>query len=170
MAVKTIQIVLKMRRDNDYNYEKVKDSFIPEKGEICLVDTAKQGLCVIVGDGVSTYGSLEYENIIFQRAYFIGEKIFKDVDGTQEITPNENKIYIDANNPNALYYYNGVEFVGIGPGSLPVASAETAGIMKLYSSSGENTDGTMTQKAITDVLNAKVGATVNLEDETAIFK
>lgn len=170
MAVKTIQIVLKMRRDNDYNYEKVKDSFIPEKGEICLVDTAKQGLCVIVGDGVSTYGSLEYENTIFQRTYFIGEKIFKDVDGTQEITPNENKIYIDANNPNALYYYNGVEFVGIGPGSLPVASAETAGIMKLYSSSGENTDGTMTQKAITDVLNAKVGATVNLEDETVIFK
>ena len=170
MAVKTIQIVLKMRRDNDYNYEKVKDSFIPEKGEICLVDTAKQGLCVIVGDGVSTYGSLEYENTIFQHAYFIGEKIFKDVDGTQEITPNENKIYIDANNSNALYYYNGVEFVGIGPGSLPVASAETAGIMKLYSSSGENTDGTMTQKAITDVLNAKVGATVNLEDETAIFK
>lgn len=170
MAVKTIQIVLKMRRDNDYNYEKVKDSFIPEKGEICLVDTAKQGLCVIVGDGVSTYGSLEYENTIFQRVYFIGGKIFKDADGIQEITPNENKIYIDANNPNTLYYYNGVEFVEIGPGSLPVASAETAGIMKLYSSSGENTDGTMTQKAITDVLNAKVGATVNLEDETAIFK
>ena len=170
MAIKTFEVVFKLRRDNDYNYEKVKDSFIPKKGEICLVDTAKQGLCVIVGDGVSTYGSLEYENTIFQRVYFIGEKIFKDADGIQEITPNENKIYIDANNPNDLYYYNGVEFVGIGPGSLPVASAETAGIMKLYSSSGENTDGTMTQKAITDVLNAKVGATVNLEDETAIFK
>ena len=42
--------------------------------------------------------------------------------------------------------------------------------MKLYSTIGENVDGTMTQKAITDVLNAKVGATVNLEDETAIFK
>lgn len=159
-----------MRRDNDYNYEKVKDSFIPEKGEICLVDTAKQGLCVIVGDGVSTYGSLEYENTIFQRVYFIGGKIFKDADGAQEITPNENKIYIDANNNNNLYYYNGVDFVLIGPGSLPVASAEAAGIMKLYSSSGENIDGTMTQKAITDGLNAKVGATVNLEDETAIFK
>lgn len=159
-----------MRRDNDYNYEKVKDSFIPEKGEICLVDTAKQGLCVIVGDGVSTYGSLEYENTIFQRAYFIGEKIFKDVDGTQEITPNENKIYIDANNTNDLYYYNGVEFVLIGPGSLPTASAETAGIMKLYSTTGENVDGTMTQKAITDELNTKVSASVNLEDETVVFK
>ena len=170
MAIKTFEVVFKLRRDNDYNYEKVKDSFIPKKGEICLVDTAKQGLCVIVGDGVSTYGSLEYENTIFQRVYFIGGKIFKDADGIQEITPNENKIYIDANNTNDLYYYNGVEFVLIGPGSLPTASTETAGIMKLYSTTGENVDGTMTQKAITDVLNAKVGATVNLEDETAIFK
>ena len=77
MAIKTFEVVFKLRRDNDYNYEKVKDSFIPKKGEICLVDTARQGLCVIVGDGVSTYGSLEYENTIFQRVYFIGGKIFK---------------------------------------------------------------------------------------------
>lgn len=170
MAIKTFEVVFKLRRDNDYNYEKVKDSFIPKKGEICLVDTARQGLCVIVGDGVSTYGSLEYENTIFQRVYFIGGKIFKDADGIQEITPNENKIYIDANNTNDLYYYNGVEFVLIGPGLLPTASAETAGIMKLYSTTGENVDGTMTQKAITDELNTKVSASVNLEDETVVFK
>lgn len=170
MAIKTFEVVFKLRRDNDYNYEKAKDSFIPKKGEICLVDTARQGLCVIVGDGVSTYGSLEYENTIFQRVYFIGGKIFKDADGIQEITPNENKIYIDANNTNDLYYYNGVEFVLIGPGSLPTASAETAGIMKLYSTTGENVDGTMTQKAITDELNTKVSASVNLEDETVVFK
>ena len=170
MAIKTFEAVFKLRRDNDYNYEKVKDSFIPKKGEICLVDTARQGLCVIVGDGVSTYGSLKYENTIFQRVYFIDEKIFKDADGVQEITPNENKIYIDANNTNDLYYYNGVGFVLIGPGSLPTASAETAGIMKLYSTTGENVDGTMTQKAITDGLNTKVSASVNLEDETVVFK
>ena len=170
MAIKRVEAIFKLRRDNDYNYEKVKDSFIPKKGEICLVDTAKQGLCVIVGDGVSTYGSLEYENTIFQRVYFIGGKIFKDADGIQEITPNENKIYIDANNTNDLYYYNGVEFVLIGPGSLPTASAETAGIMKLYSTTGENVDGTMTQKAITDELNTKISASVNLEDETVVFK
>ncbi len=69
-----------------------------------------------------------------------------------------------------MYYYNGVEFVLIGPGSLPTASAETAGIMKLYSTIGENVDGTMTQKAITDELNTKVSASVNLEDETVVFK
>lgn len=167
MATKRIEAIFKLRRDNDYNYEKVKDTFIPVKGEVCLVDTARLGLCIKVGDGVSTYGSLEYINTIFQMITFVEGKAFIN---DKEITPNENKIYIDANNTNDLYYYNGVEFVLIGPGSLPTASAETAGIMKLYSTTGENVDGTMTQKAITDELNTKISASVNLEDETVVFK
>jgi len=167
MAIKRVEAIFKLRRDNDYNYEKVKDTFIPAKGEVCLVDTARLGLCVKVGDGVSTYGSLEYVNTIFQMVTFVEGKAFIN---DKEITPNGNKIYIDANNTNDLYYYNGVEFVLIGPGSLPTASAETAGIMKLYSTTGENVDGTMTQKAITDELNTKVSASVNLEDETVVFK
>lgn len=167
MAIKRVEAIFKLRRDNDYNYEKVKDTFIPAKGEVCLVDTARLGLCVKVGDGVSTYGSLEYVNTIFQMVTFVEGKAFIN---DKEITPNGNKIYIDANNTNDLYYYNGVEFVLIGPGSLPTASAGTAGIMKLYSTTGENVDGTMTQKAITDELNTKVSASVNLEDETVVFK
>ena len=167
MAIKRVEAIFKLRRDNDYNYEKVKDTFIPAKGEVCLVDTARLGLCVKVGDGVSTYGSLEYVNTIFQMVTFVEGKVFIN---DKEITPNGNKIYIDANNTNDLYYYNGVEFVLIGPGSLPTASAGTAGIMKLYSTTGENVDGTMTQKAITDGLNTKVSASVNLEDETVVFK
>lgn len=167
MAIKRVEAIFKLRRDNDYNYEKVKDTFIPAKGEVCLVDTARLGLCVKVGDGVSTYGSLEYVNTIFQMVTFVEGKVFIN---DKEITPNGNKIYIDANNTNDLYYYNGVEFVLIGPGSLPNASAGTAGIMKLYSTTGENVDGTMTQKAITDELNTKVSASVNLEDETVVFK
>lgn len=167
MATKRVEAIFKLRRDNDYNYEKVKDTFIPVKGEVCLVDTARLGLCVKVGDGVSTYGSLEYVNTIFQMVTFVEGKAFVN---DKEITPSGNKIYIDANNTNDLYYYNGVEFVLIGSGSLPTASAETAGIMKLYSTTGENVDGTMTQKAITDELNTKVSASVNLEDETVVFK
>lgn len=167
MAIKRVEAIFKLRRDNDYNYEKVKDTFIPAKGEVCLVDTARLGLCVKVGDGVSTYGSLEYVNTIFQMVTFVEGKVFIN---DKEITPNGNKIYIDANNTNDLYYYNGVEFVLIGPGSLPTASAGTAGIMKLYSTTGENVDGTMTQKAITDELNTKFSASVNLEDETVVFK
>ena len=167
MATKRVEAIFKLRRDNDYNYEKVKDTFIPAKGEVCLVDTARLGLCVKVGDGVSTYGSLEYVNTIFQMVTFVEGKAFVN---DKEIAPSGNKIYIDANNTNDLYYYNGVEFVLIGSGSLPAASAETAGIMKLYSTTGENVDGTMTQKAITDELNTKISASVNLEDETIVFK
>ena len=46
MATKRVEAIFKLRRDNDYNYEKVKDTFIPAKGEVCLVDTARLGLCV----------------------------------------------------------------------------------------------------------------------------
>lgn len=36
------------------------------------------------------------------------------------------------------------------------ASETQAGLIKMYSSSGTNTDGTMTQKAITDALSEKI--------------
>ena len=55
-----INAVLRLRRDNDYNYAKIKDTFIPANGEICLVDTARNGLRAVCGDGVSTFGQLEY--------------------------------------------------------------------------------------------------------------
>jgi hypothetical protein len=41
--------------------------------------------------------------------------------------------------------------------------------MKLYSTTGQNTDGTMTQKAITDELDEKVEVTLNIEEELIIF-
>ena len=36
---------------------------------------------------------------------------------------------------------------------LPNATAEAAGIMKLYSEQGSNTNGTITQKFFTDTIN-----------------
>ena len=32
---------ISLRRDNDYNYNKVGEKFIPKKGEVCIVYTAK---------------------------------------------------------------------------------------------------------------------------------
>ena len=57
-----INAVLRLRRDNDYNYAKIKDSFIPANGEICLVDTAREGLRAVCGDGINTFGQLEFLN------------------------------------------------------------------------------------------------------------
>ena len=55
-----IKAVLRLRRDNYFNYDKIKDSFVPANGEICLVDTAKDGLRAVCGDGVTPFGRLNF--------------------------------------------------------------------------------------------------------------
>ena len=62
-----INAVLRLRRDNDYNYEKIKSSFIPANGEICLVDTSRNGLCAVCGDGITPFGQLKFINEIVKR-------------------------------------------------------------------------------------------------------
>jgi hypothetical protein len=60
----------------------------------------------------------------------------------------------------------------LGRSAVPTATTATdttPGIMKLYSTTGQNTDGTMTQKAITDELEEKVEVTLNIEEELIIF-
>ena len=55
MTRNSIDAVIRLRRDNDYNYEAIKDSFVPASGEVVLVDTVKNGLRAKVGNGVNTY-------------------------------------------------------------------------------------------------------------------
>jgi hypothetical protein len=57
---KTIDATIRLRRDNDYNYEAIKDIFIPSNGEVILVDTASDGLRAKVGNGVNTYAELPF--------------------------------------------------------------------------------------------------------------
>ena len=64
MNARIVQAVIKLRRDNDYNYQKNGDKFIPANGEVCLVDTARKGLCAVIGDGKTTFNKLEYVNNI----------------------------------------------------------------------------------------------------------
>lgn len=173
MAIeKIINAVIACRRDNDYNYAKVATTFIPKSGEICLVDTSRQGLCAIVGDGSATYGDLlanGYVNDIFIKGFYLNGTFYNIKENPTDaniLDKNVNKIYIDLNNNN-IYYYDGENFVLIGIGNLPTASAEVSGIMKLYNTKGNNVDGTMTQKAITDELNQKLEAFV--DGETIVF-
>lgn len=55
-----IEATIRLRRDNDYNFEAIKNKFIPANGEVVLVDTARDGLRAKVGDGVSTYAQLQF--------------------------------------------------------------------------------------------------------------
>ena len=83
------------------------------------------------------------------------------------IEPSVNKIYIDAIK-NKTYIYNGVNYVDISQ-DIPIASETTAGTMKLYQTTGNNIDGTMSQKAITDELNEKFEVEIDSADEEIVF-
>lgn len=166
-----IKATIQLRRDNDYNFEKIKDTFIPANGEVVLVDTARDGLRAKVGDGYTTFANLNYtdadiRNAVLQGYYNNG--VFYQDEILSVPFPNMiNKVYIDKPH-RKLYYYNGIEFLEIQQ-TLVNASAVTAGIMKLYNTTGQNTDGTMTQKSITDELDLRFKTDVDTDNEMLVF-
>jgi hypothetical protein len=183
---KTIDVVFTLRRDNDYNYEKVKNTFIPAKGEPCLVDTSKDGLRVIVGDGKTLWKDLDFADNFLIKGYYNSENgcFYEDYDSsnsddnesgfTNEIEGSVNKLYIDLLT-NAIFFYERIngngQFISY-TGSYNYASDKIAGVMKLYDETGNNTDGTMTQRATTTELNKKLEAQIDLDKEMLelIFK
>lgn len=162
--MKQFNAVLRLRRDNDYNYKKVANTFIPANGEICLVDTAQGQLKAVCGDGRTTFGNLDYLNQLIFKGYYEGGLFFKDKELTEMHKAFTDVIYIDLNT-NKLFYFNGEEFCQINRQDLKPASATEAGIMKLYSSTGYNEDGTMTQKAITEEIDAMEAVDRLLEEK-----
>lgn len=164
-----IRAVLRLRRDNDYNYTKIKDKFIPANGEICLVDTARDGLRAVCGDGIKTFGELEFLGDLIQKGFYKDGNFYKDNEFSELLNGSTIKIYIDVLT-NQIYYFDSVNYISLGSGAgIPTASAQQPGVMKLYSETGQNTDGTMTQKAITDKLNEKFEVTLDAQGEMIIF-
>jgi hypothetical protein len=164
-----------LRRDNDYNYKKIENTFIPANGEVCFVDVAGYGLRTKVGDGVSTFAQLPYAdetilqniNSLIVKGYFYQNNFYSDANHTELLENVVGRIYIDAMS-SKLYTYNGINYETQN-GSLPNATAEIAGAVKLYDQLGQNTDGTMTQRAITDELNEKFEMDFIAEEEMIIF-
>ena len=167
--------IIRLRRDNDYNYDLIKNTFIPAMGEVCLIDTALRGLRAKVGDGKTVFAELEYadasiysaiESIVI-RGYYKDGDFYLDSLYTNKLTPVINSLYINVTGNN-IYIYDGSKFEELG-GQVSNASSATAGVMKLYGEVGQNTDGTMTQKAITDELNDKIEIQIDEESETISF-
>lgn len=164
-----------LRRDNDYNYKRIENTFIPINGEVCLVDVAGYGLKAKVGNGVSTFAQLPYtDDVLWQninsliiKGYFYNGQFYKDSTHTELLANNTGCIYIDAVN-SRVYIYNGVQYAPLSSGASN-ATAEVAGIVKLYDTVGKNVDGTMTQKAITNELNEKFEMDVIEEEEMIVF-
>jgi len=175
MAIKELKTIIQLRRDTAANYELIKDSFIPRKGEIVLVDTASDGLRAKVGDGVSTYATLAwadaniYEaiNTVVVRGYYLNGKFWTDSTYQVEMPSIINRIYIDKTS-NVIFHYDGTKYVSVNE-TLPNASDTVAGIAKLYGDSGQNTDGSMTQKVITDGVNSISLITDNVDPECLVL-
>lgn len=168
---KSIDATIRLRRDNDYNYEAIKDIFIPSNGEVVLVDTAHDGLRAKVGNGVNTYAELQFtdediRNAVLQGYYNNGE-FYKDPTLNTPFNKMINKVYIDKTN-SQVFYYNGIEYIPL-TATFSTASSDVAGLVKLYNTIGQNTDGTMTQKSITDELYLRFKTDVDTENELLVF-
>lgn len=159
---------LRLRRDNEYNYARVGKTFIPLNGEPCLIDTGRQGLRIKIGDGKTPFEELDYADNFLIIGYLSNGGFYKDKNYQTVYTPYTNRVYLDAIT-NEFYYYTGAKFQKVGA-TITAATASTPGIMKLYSTVGDNTDGTMTQKAITDELDDKVELALDMDEELLIFK
>lgn len=173
MAIRIVDAIFSLRRDNDYNYEKIENTFIPLKGEVCFVDTS-DGLLMKVGDGVTLFSQLDYFNnnsnsnveTYIVKGYFYKNNFYTDSEFNNVIKPSEKKIYIDLLD-NLIYSYKNNNYICISS-NIPTATSEMSGVLKLYNSTGENIDGTMTQKSITDELNNKVEIVLNEDDSEMI--
>ncbi len=168
MNQKTFYAILQLRRDNDYNYRKVQDKFIPANGELCLVDTVNEGLRVVCGDGKSVFRQLPFIDNIFIRAYYHEGQFYEDNEFLNPTKNSLNKIYIDITSQH-IYVFNGKNFQNITY-TLPLATDTQIGGIKLYNSIGSATDGTMSQAAITKELNKKIEMQVDTERETLYLK
>ncbi len=169
--MKHINAVIQLRRDNDYNFEAVKNTFIPANGEVVLVDTAKDGLRAKVGNGYSTYAQLSFTDADLRNAvihgYLNNGQFYQDRNHSVIITPMINKIFID-DNQRKIYFYDGTSYQNIQT-TFTNASNIEPGLVKLYATTGQNVDGTMTQKAITDELDLRYKATIDGENELLVF-
>lgn len=165
---KQLNAILRLRRDNDYNYSKIANKFIPANGEICLIDTARSGLRAVCGDGTTPFAQLEYIDNVYSKGYLKDNKFYKEAACENLLNNNTNLLYVDLFT-SKIFYYDGELYQEILRSDIATASENSPGIMKLYTTTGQNVDGTMTQKAITDELNEKVEVTVKIEEELIIF-
>ena len=94
---------------------------------------------------------------IITEGYYFANVFWKDSGHSTRLPDKIDCIYLDIPN-STLYYYNTVDqgykqflSINIGP-----ATPTTPGVMKLYETTGDNTDGTISQAVITAKLKDKV--------------
>lgn len=144
----------------------------PLKGEpIWEIDTNK----LKIGNGIDDYVNLPYlnggeseESPIVSKGYYYNGRFYEDEEHTIPLVIHLNRLYFDI--PTLEIYYYSPETSYTKLVSKAQVDSNLPGLVKLYSSKGNNTDGTMTQNAITLELNKKVEMSLeDIEDECVIF-
>lgn len=163
MAETTLKTRIAIKRDTEANLSAKNPILL--KGEIFLVDANDGTLKVKIGDGVSTFNALDFQEFLF-RGYYLNEKFYRDSTYLTELPKSVSNLYLDINSRTnkRLYYWDGEKFNPTNGEDL--ASDSVAGIMKLYDSEGNNIDGTMTQRSITEAVKNGV---VDEENECLIL-
>ena len=108
---------------------------------------------VKVGNGVYNFKTLSYQdnnNNVVLNGYFLNNKFYTDSTYTKELEQGTNHLYIDKNSNSSIFVWTGTEFRSVAP----EATDTIAGIMKLYQEAGNNSDGTISQKIITEGVNS----------------
>ena len=120
MSEKKFNVILRLRRDNYFNYD-TKPDFVPKSGEICLVDTARNGLRAKVGDGTTRYADLPFDfgNLIWH-GHFNSEGQFIYNEEGLSAEPSVNAVYIDTVT-YGIYCYDGEKYIKLN--SIPTACA-----------------------------------------------
>jgi hypothetical protein len=147
MAEKTLNSRIQLKHDTEANLRKA-ENFIPKMGEAILYDADDNYSCVRIkiGNGVTLINDLPF-------AVDYNETIADiKIEGTV-------LSYTKGNGATNSYDIQDTTYAQ--------ATAEILGLVKLYGTTGQNTDGTMTQKAITDELNKKVS--LNISNSTLVF-
>ena len=165
MATTVINAKVQLRRAPASTYDS-HPSFIPLNGEVCFVDMPNGEIKVKVGDGATQFSSLQFSFTPVVVGYYYNGDFYYDAGHTAKAGRRINTVYIECQQ-KILYFYDGENYVDIST-VVSDATPEQKGIMKLYPNTGQNTDGTMTQKSITNGLeNLKL--TVNGEVLTANY-
>ena len=122
-----------------------------------------------IGNGKTPWRELKYlsnEDLILT-GYYFNEDFYKDIDHTILLDKRIGALYIDLETEK-IYYFDGNRYEILKSES-PVATDKVSGTVKIYNSIGEQNDGTMTQKAISDELDDKIEMLVQKEEETLVL-
>ena len=156
-----MQAVLKLRRDSENNFN--RSNIVLQQGEVAIVSTPFHGTQIKIGDGTHRFNELKYDTFGLLARGFIGGTDASFNDATNHpIDHDEHILFLDQNT-GFLYYWNGTKYVHIGGQDVVIATDQVSGISKLYDSvSGQNTDGSVTQRAVNQAFSAVQSAANNI--------